>query len=137
MEKKKILVIDDDTALLSMLDSLLTKRGFEVLTLNKPAKAQQSIMAWKPDLMICDMMMPDIDGIQVMLQVTQAKKLGRIHDNMKIVAMSGGGEKVSAAMYLKIARPAGANNVIFKPFGMDEIVDTINDTLSGIEHEMI
>jgi len=70
MDKKKIMVVDDEKSLTDMLKLMLEKTGkYEILTENKGAQALAAAMLFKPDMLLLDVMMPDMDGGDVAKQI--------------------------------------------------------------------
>jgi len=66
MDKKKILVVEDDSDLLDLVSRKLSQIGFEVIGLATGQGAMDYLRAQKPDLMILDILLPDIDGITIL-----------------------------------------------------------------------
>ena len=71
----KILIIDDDPLILDLQETLLTDAGYEILTSTDSGKALELILANKPDCVITDIMMPGIDGLQILKQINDNKNL--------------------------------------------------------------
>ena len=65
MDKKRILVVDDDTAILRLLSTNLKARGYEVITATDGEEALEAVQKDYIDLIILDIMMPKVDGVQV------------------------------------------------------------------------
>ena len=116
--KIKILIVDDNTVLLEMLNEALVEKGFDVLCCNDGEVAQQKFSEFKPDIVLTDIVMPGIDGIELLLG------LRKIHPNIKIIAMSGG-NRGHAETYLHMAEKLGANVVLVKPFEISELLEQI------------
>src|ERR1700744_367902 len=69
---KKILVIDDEKSITKIVDKIASELGFVVQTLNDPAVAFEVFERFQPDILMLDLMMPDVDGIDVLNQVLAA-----------------------------------------------------------------
>jgi CheY-like chemotaxis protein len=93
---KKILVVDDENSITKIVDKIASSLGFIVRTLNDPAVAFQTFEEFKPDVLILDLMMPDIDGIDILNLVLAAGT------GAKIVVMSGYGKS-----YLQLGKAVG------------------------------
>lgn len=116
--KIKILIVDDNTVLLEMLNEALVEKGFDVLCCNDGEVAQQKYSEFKPDIVLTDIVMPGIDGIELLLG------LRKINPNIKIIAMSGG-NRGHAETYLHMAEKLGANIALVKPFEISELLEQI------------
>ncbi len=119
----RILVVDDEVELRTLLRKVLTRRGHDVIEAENGSMAISMVeQGEKLDLIITDIFMPDTDGIEV-LRHLRAK-----FPELKIVVMSGGGNRVSRG-YLPAATALGANHVIEKPFDPSSVGDQIEDLL--------
>jgi DNA-binding response OmpR family regulator len=114
-----ILIVEDDKDLREMLKTSLVKRKYVVL---EASNGQEAINKFKPsitDLVITDLIMPDEDGLKVIM------KMREIKPGIKIIAISGGG-KAGPGNYLNLARALGANEVFSKPFSMNDLIVKID-----------
>ena len=117
----KILVVDDASFMRMMIKDILTKNGFEVLgEAENGLKAVEKYKELNPDLVIMDITMPEMDGIQAV------KEIKKINSNAKIVMCSAMGQQ---AMVIE-AIQAGAKDFIVKPFQADRVVDAVKKVLS-------
>src|ERR1019366_9509835 len=106
----KVLVVDDDLALLKALRIGLTARGDEVATAHSGADAITQVALFGPDLVILDLGLPDLDGLEVCRRIRQ-------FSNIPIVVLSAYGDE-----HRKVeALDGGADDFITKPFGMAEL----------------
>ena len=69
MSNVKILVIDDEPSILSLITSYLRPEGYEIYTATDGPSALQAARAYKPDLIVLDIMLPGMDGIEVLNQI--------------------------------------------------------------------
>ena len=74
MGKHRILVVDDDHDILDLLEYNLDQEGFKVKTVDSGSDAVDACIAFEPDLIILDIMMPDINGIEVCRQIPALKR---------------------------------------------------------------
>jgi DNA-binding response OmpR family regulator len=119
---KRILVIDDDPQFRGYMATLLRKRGFEVVEADGGRKAIELARGTPVDLVITDIVMPDMEGLETIRRI-QAGSQGA-----KIVAISGGG---SGRMdYLRFAQDLGADATLKKPFSPSELMALINRLLA-------
>jgi len=113
-ERKKqcVLVVDDHPKVLRFIEIDLKLRGFEVVTTTSGSEALELIKSAKPDIMLLDIIMPDMDGLEVL------KKL-RHFTQLPVIAFSASPANYHDAMRL------GANDFIPKPFQPDEMARRI------------
>lgn len=119
---KNILLIDDDPQMLLMLRETLAREGYAVDTANDGQEATKLYKQKSYDALICDIIMPDKDGIEVILEHRQ------LHPQIPIVAISGGG-RVSAADYLQSASKLGANAVFHKPLDRKALLTKLRELI--------
>jgi len=120
----KILLIDDDNHFREMFAELLKRENFEVIETNDGRNALILYETHKPDLVITDIIMPDKEGIETILD------LKRNHPNAKIIAISGGG-RTNAMDNLRSARLLGADQTFEKPFDNKEILKSIAELINS------
>ena len=116
---KRILIIDDDLNMRETIKEILLGENYEIYIASngKEGIKQQTNIVF--DLVITDIIMPDMDGIEVILN------LKKHSPNTKIIAISGGGYYF-ADDYLETARALGADKIIEKPFDNTNLVNTVN-----------
>jgi DNA-binding NtrC family response regulator len=120
----KILVIDDEPNMLRLLKTILTdKTGYEVSTTSNPMEVKELIRGGGYDLVITDLKMPLVDGLDLIEIVKKADP------NLPIVIITGYGTKETAEEALK----KGAYDFITKPFRKATILSTINGALEQKE----
>jgi len=119
----KILVIDDDELTRSMICHALKKAGFEVLEAANGNDGVQKAKDDKPDLVVTDILMPDKEGIETILEIQALDR------NIKIVAMSGGGATKNMT-FLEMAKKAGAKYTLSKPFKPSVLLEIIDRALT-------
>jgi len=118
-EPQRILVIDDDFAVRLSLQILLRKHGYEVWTAEDALSAYQDLDRIKPQLIILDIRLPAIDGIDF-LHIIQNKKV-----NAKVIFISAYDDMdFDKAFYM------GAYDYIKKPFQADQIIDAVSKALN-------
>jgi len=121
-----ILVVEDDNELREMLKVSLIRKKFTVL---EATNGKDAITHFKPsvtDLVITDLIMPEEDGLKVIMRLRELKP------SLKIVAISGGG-KAGPGSYLNLAKVLGADVVYSKPFSVTEMITRIEELLE-VEH---
>lgn len=109
---QRILVADDEANMRWALDKALSKVGYEVITAENGQAALESIQEERPDLVLLDLKMPKLDGIEVL---RQAKILV---PDLLIIMMTAHGSTATAVEAMKL----GAYDYIMKPFDIDELL---------------
>ncbi len=118
----RICLIEDDTPLRTALARFLTRTGYEVVEAEHGRKALEE-MAIKPvALVITDMIMPEMDGVETLVA------LRRDHPKVKIIAISGGGIR-TAEQLLELAQMLGAHKTFSKPLNPEELLDAISSLI--------
>ena len=117
----KILLIDDDEIMLTMLKFKLEKENFEVKTAVNGKIGISLVKMFKPDLIVTDLMMPNVSG----LELTKHLRLDLAMDIPIIILSSAGKEKIVLHAF-----EMGANDFITKPFSPNELIVRINKILS-------
>ena len=118
-----VLIIDDEASIVDLLAETFTKASYEVYTAGGGAKALDIAKAYVIDLVITDLIMPKIDGIQVINQIR------RYSPNAKIIAISGGG-RGGLQNQLPLAKIMGANATVEKPFTGSELLELADQLLA-------
>lgn len=119
-----ILIVDDDEAVRSVIRRTLLAAGYRPIEAGDGRQAYRELRRQPVDLVITDIIMPDVEGIELILH------LRRDYPSLPILAISGGG-RISSADYLKSARCCGATRVLAKPFELDELRATVTSLLSA------
>lgn len=114
-----VLVVDDDPYILMSLEFLMKKSGYNVLVARNGTEALEHIEHHKPDLVLLDIMMPDVDGYQICEQVKSTPRLAHI----KIVFLSAKTKEEDIQKGLDL----GAEMYIKKPFSTKDLVRKIED----------
>ncbi|MHB2156604.1 response regulator [Caldithrix abyssi] len=119
---KKILVVDDDDLIRDLLFEILEDKGYKVFEAENGNRAIQLLKTERFDLIITDIIMPDKEGIETIIDIK--KRL----PHAKIIAMSGGGQ-LDATSYLSVAKKLGVQHTISKPFDPGKLIALIEDLL--------
>ena len=112
----KILIVDDDVHVTSLLRKYLAPRQFEVTTINQSSKTMQAAHAINPDLIILDLMMPPPDGFELCTMLRADPGFANT-PILIITAMDISNSKATSF---------GANDYLAKPFNLDELVTKID-----------
>lgn len=121
--KRKVLIVDDDEDLVVMMKEVFEQDGrFEIRTANNGFGAGMLVKEFRPDLVILDVMLPDINGKEVCVRVRSDTNL----DDVKIICISGMVEADKVADL----KTAGANHFMQKPFTVDKLLAQSCELLS-------
>jgi DNA-binding NtrC family response regulator len=118
MDKIKVLIVDDNKSYLDLLSGFLIHSGYEVVLSNNGKEAQKQFSESKPDIVVTDIIMPGVDGIELLLG------LRKINPQVRVIVMSGG-NKGHADTYLDMAEKLGANVILNKPFKLSELLEQV------------
>ena len=114
--KRKILLVDDDVDLVEMIQKVLDEDGrFEVKVAQNGFDAGMMVKEYRPDLIVLDVMLPDINGKEVCHRVRADVSL----EDVRIICISGMVEE-EKVQELKLA---GADDFLHKPFEIDQLID--------------
>lgn len=111
----KVLIIDDDAALLRLMSMAFQAAGYQTLAADNGRTGIRMAGSHRPDLVVTDIVMPDIEGIGCIRAIKQGAEAP------KVIAISGAG-RARGADYLSWARHLGADAVLAKPFRMSELM---------------
>ncbi len=115
-----ILIVDDEPSILQSLEGLLTDEGFEVSTASNGYEALQHIESEAPDLVLLDIWMPGIDGIETL------KEIKKSSPHIQVIMITGHGTIETAVQSTKL----GAFDFIEKPLSIDRVIVAINNALN-------
>ena len=116
--KRKVLVVDDDRDLVELIVDVLERDGrFETRTVNNGFDAGMMVKEYRPDLIVLDVMLPDINGKEVCQRVRNDSSL----DEVKIICISGMVEEDK----ISELKAAGANDFLQKPFDTEKLIERL------------
>jgi DNA-binding response OmpR family regulator len=121
MAAANMLVVEDDSELLQVMTRALRAAGHNVLAAEAGEAGLQLFRAEPPDLVVCDIVMPDRDGIELI------PEMKRLQPTVKLLAISGR-QMIGALDVLSLARSMGADATLAKPFSTEALV-TIAEAL--------
>jgi DNA-binding response OmpR family regulator len=121
--RRLVLVVDDDASVRTLVTKALQTQGYEVVEAKDGLAASEILgtMTRNPDLMICDVMMPTIDGFSLARLVKSRKELR----SMPIIFLTA---KAQAAD-VKVGIALGARHYVQKPFSIKDLLDKVDKTL--------
>ncbi len=118
-KKTKVLLVDDEPNILLSLDFLMRKKGYGVFIARNGKEALQLIRAEQPDIIILDIMMPEVDGYEVCEFVKQSPELKHI----KIIILSAKSKEEE----IEKGYQAGADLYFTKPFSTRELIAHVSE----------
>jgi excisionase family DNA binding protein len=114
--KRKILLVDDDQELVELITDVLVRDGrFEVRSVNNGFDAGMMVKEYHPDLIVLDVMLPDINGKEVCQRVRTDKTM----DDVRIICISGMVEEEK----IEDLKASGANDFLHKPFEIETLIE--------------
>jgi DNA-binding response OmpR family regulator len=119
----KILIVDDDPAMRRTIMRMIESEGHEILNAQNGIEGMRAVLSERPDIVITDILMPDKEGIETILE------LRREAPNTRIIAISGAAGGNGAPSYLKLAHELGADEVLAKPFVAADLLRLIHNLL--------
>ncbi|MDQ7055008.1 MAG: response regulator [Persephonella sp.] len=123
-----IYVVEDDEDINELLEYNLRKEGFSVRPFLSSVKALESIRREKPDLVLLDIMLPDIDGLELCKMV----KLNPETEDIPIVMITAKGTEIDKIVGLEL----GADDYITKPFSIREVIARIRAILRRVKKKV-
>jgi len=121
----KILVIDDEPHIRTLVSAFLVQDGHEVDLAENGMEGLKMIRLNRYDLLITDIVMPEQDGLGVLMEL---KEQG---SRMRIIVMSGGGTRLNIDNYLNLARLMGADRVLSKPLDFLKLQAAVKEVLEA------
>ena len=122
MRRVRILIADDEVAIIKLLRANLEAEGFEVIAARDGAETLEAIEKEAPDLVVLDIMMPKIDGIEVCHRLREWSQI-------PIIMLSARGDEKDKVRCLGL----GADDYITKPFGINELLARVRAVLRRTE----
>ena len=121
MEKKRILIVDDDENIAELISLYLLKECFDTEIVGDGEQALVKFKEYKPQLILLDIMLPGIDGYDVCREIRKSS-------NVPIIMLSAKGEVFDKVLGLKI----GADDYMIKPFDSNELVARVQAVLRRV-----
>jgi len=120
---KKVLIVDDELNIVTALEFLLQKSGYEVMAAQNGDEALKRVESFAPDLVLLDVMMPRISGYEVCRRMRERADWKHI----KIIMLSAKGREAEVSKGVSL----GADLYVTKPFSNNELVGKIGELLAG------
>lgn len=123
-DRKHILVVDDESQITRVLRTSLSTHGYDIRVANDGETALEIMKDWSPDLVITDLAMPNMDGLELCRRL-------RAKTQIPIIVLSVRGEERTKVKALD----AGADDYVTKPFGMEELLARVRANLRRVRSE--
>ena len=124
-EGQTVLVVDDEPALRKLAEEILTMVGYQVLNAKNGSEAIEILATTKPDVVLSDVIMPQVDGYQL------AQHIQENYPDIKVQLATG----FSSDRHLVMKNDSLQNNLLYKPYRTDELLSRISMLIYGAHHE--
>jgi len=121
-QAKRVVCIEDEPEMIDLVRLILGRKGFEVIGANGGVEGLEAVRREKPDLVLLDLMMPDMDGWEVYQQIKADEALRHI----PVVVVTAKAQSIDKVLGLHIAK---VDDYITKPFGPQELLESISKIL--------
>ena len=118
----RVVCVEDEPEMIDLIKLILTRKGYEVHGANGGVEGLRMIREVKPDLVLLDLMMPEMDGWQVYQQIKADDKT----KDIPVVVVTAKAQNIDKVLGLHIAK---VDDYISKPFSLQELVDRVEDVL--------
>ena len=120
----RVLIVDDDEAMADVMVMTVERAGYEVALASNGAEALDRVREGSFDLVVSDILMPYMDGLELIPQIRQ------LLPEARIIAVSGGGRYSDSTMLLTMANDIGADCILPKPFTPTQLTEVMEKLLS-------
>ena len=120
---KRIVCVEDEAEMIDLIRLILSRRGFEVIGADGGKMGLEVIREQKPDLILLDLMMPDMDGWEVYQQI----KADEVIKDIPVIVVTAKAQSIDKVLGLHIAK---VDDYISKPFSPQELIDSVDQVLS-------
>lgn len=119
---RKVVCVEDEPEMIDLIKLILNRKGFEVIGAHGGAEGLETIRSVKPDLVLLDLMMPEMDGWQVYQQL----KADESTADIPVIVVTAKAQNIDKVLGLHIAK---VDDYIPKPFSLQELVDRVEKVL--------
>jgi two-component system phosphate regulon response regulator PhoB len=124
---ERVLIVDDDPDIQHLVSYNLSQAGFDIVTATTGRKALETVQTHPPDLIILDLMLPDVDGVEVCRMLRQRESSRRI----PIVMLTARSEEIDRVIGFEL----GADDYVMKPFSPRELVLRVKSIFRRMKDE--
>lgn len=127
-EKKTVVCIEDEAEMIDLVRLILSRKGFELIGAMGGKEGIAAVRRHKPDLVLLDLMMPDIDGWTVYQKMKEDQEL----KNIPVIVVTAKAQSIDKVLGLHIAK---VDDYVTKPFGPQELLESVDKVLNRPETE--
>ncbi len=125
-DPKRVVCIEDEPEMIDLVRLILGRKGFMVIGANGGVEGLETVRRERPDLVLLDLMMPDMDGWEVYQQMKAEPELSSI----PVVVVTAKAQSIDKVLGLHIAK---VDDYITKPFGPQELLESVEKILGVLE----
>ena len=122
----RVVCIEDEPEMIDLMKLILSRRGFEVIGADGGKKGLDAVKENQPDLVLLDLMMPDMDGWEVYQQI----KADKDTRDIPVIVVTAKAQSIDKVLGLHIAK---VDDYISKPFSPQELLDSVDNVLAKKE----
>ncbi len=123
---KRVVCVEDEPEMIDLVRLILSRKGFNVIGANGGIEGLETVRREKPDLVLLDLMMPDMDGWEVYQQMKADTELREI----PVVVVTAKAQSIDKVLGLHIAK---VDDYITKPFGPQELLESVEKIIGEVE----
>ncbi len=127
-DAKRVVCIEDEPEMIDLVRLILGRKGFNVIGANGGIEGLETVQRERPDLVLLDLMMPDMDGWEVYQQMKADDNLR----NIPVVVVTAKAQSIDKVLGLHIAK---VDDYITKPFGPQELLESVEKIIGEVEVE--
>jgi DNA-binding response OmpR family regulator len=121
--KRRVVYIEDEPEMIDLVRLILSRRGYEIIGANGGREGLDMVRQQTPDLVLLDLMMPDMDGWDVYQQM----KADEHTQNIPVIVITAKAQSIDKVLGLHIAK---VDDYISKPFSPQELVDSVEKVMA-------
>jgi two-component system response regulator VicR len=125
-DAKRVVCVEDEPEMIDLVRLILGRKGFNVIGANGGIEGLETVRREKPDLVLLDLMMPDMDGWEVYQQMKADTELREI----PVVVVTAKAQSIDKVLGLHIAK---VDDYITKPFGPQELLESVEKIIGEVE----
>lgn len=123
---KRVVCIEDEPEMIDLVRLILGRKGFSVIGANGGIEGLETVQRERPDLVLLDLMMPDMDGWEVYQQMKADEELR----NIPVVVVTAKAQSIDKVLGLHIAK---VDDYITKPFSPQELLESVEKIIGEVE----
>lgn len=126
VDAKRVVCIEDEPEMIDLVRLILGRKGFNVIGANGGIEGLETVKREQPDLVLLDLMMPDMDGWEVYQQM----KADTVLREIPVVVVTAKAQSIDKVLGLHIAK---VDDYITKPFGPQELLESVEKIIGEVE----